>query len=158
MIIGIVAIARNFAIGKNGKLPWHYTEDLKFFKRTTMGSAIAMGSTTWRSIGRPLPGRLNIVLSRKGIDISGPGVLRLKEVDQVTELSRYLRDDVYIIGGASVYQSFNTIIDEWLVTDIPLEVPDADTFMPVDFLDGFSEVERIGLPDGLTVRRLRRNG
>jgi len=105
-----------------------------------------------------LPGRLNIVLSRKGIDISGPGVLRLKEVDQVTELSRYLRDDVYIIGGASVYQSFNTIIDEWLVTDIPLEVPDADTFMPVDFLDGFSEVERIGLPDGLTVRRLRRNG
>ncbi len=64
MIIGIVAVAKNFAIGKDGKLPWHYSADLKFFKETTLNHAIVMGFNTWNSIGKPLPKRLNIVLSQ----------------------------------------------------------------------------------------------
>ena len=64
MITAIVAIARNFAIGRDGKLPWHYSADLKFFKRTTSGHTVVMGFNTWKSIGKPLPNRLNIVLSR----------------------------------------------------------------------------------------------
>src|SRR5215207_9743274 len=71
MIIGIVAIAKNFAIGKDGKLPWHYPTDLKFFKQTTTGQTIVMGWNTWKSIGKPLPNRLNVVLSSKG-QIDGP--------------------------------------------------------------------------------------
>ncbi|HCA57471.1 MAG TPA: dihydrofolate reductase, partial [Blastocatellia bacterium] len=73
-LIGIVAIAENFAIGKGGKLPWHYPADLKFFKETTTGNAVVMGRTTWDSIGRPLPNRLNIVLSRSGSIEPQPGV------------------------------------------------------------------------------------
>ncbi|HSK71207.1 MAG TPA: dihydrofolate reductase, partial [Pyrinomonadaceae bacterium] len=63
-IIGIVAIAQNYAIGRGGKLPWHYSADLKFFKETTLNNAVVMGFNTWKSIGKPLPKRLNIVLSR----------------------------------------------------------------------------------------------
>ena len=65
MIIGIVAIAQNFAIGKGGKLPWHYSSDLKFFKETTIGNAIVMGRKTFDSIGKALPNRLNIVLKKE---------------------------------------------------------------------------------------------
>jgi len=64
MITGIVAIAQNLAIGKNGRLPWHYSSDLKFFKQTTLDNAVVMGFNTCKSIGKPLPRRLNIVLSR----------------------------------------------------------------------------------------------
>src|SRR5438045_4056667 len=78
-IIGIVAIAKNFAIGKGGKLPWHHSADLKFFKETTTGNAIVMGANTYRSIGKPLPDRLNIVLSRNSSIEPVPEVLRLSE-------------------------------------------------------------------------------
>ncbi len=156
MIIGIVAIARNMAIGKGGKLPWHYPEDLKFFKRTTIGQVVAMGSTTWRAIGKPLPERLNIVISRRSAVYDYPNVIGLSCIDQVIELSKYIEGNIYIIGGAKVYESFRSVIDEWVVTDIPLTIPDADTFMSTDFLDGFTEAERTTLPDGLIVRRLRR--
>ena len=65
MIIGIVAVDRNGAIGKGGKLPWHYSADMKFFKQTTTGNACVMGFKTWRTLKNPLPNRLNIVLSRQ---------------------------------------------------------------------------------------------
>lgn len=156
MIIGIIAISRNFAIGKDGKLPWRYSSDLKFFKRTTIGNTVVMGSNTWRAIGKPLPERLNVVLSRsRKIDLPHD-VLQLSSVEQVTTLSEYLNGKLFIIGGAAVYRSFADHIDEWVVTDIPLDIPDADTFMPDDFLDGFEETVREQLDDGLIVRRLRR--
>jgi len=79
VIIGIVAIAKNYAIGKDGKLPWHYSSDLKFFKETTAGNAVVMGSNTWRSIGKPLPNRLNVILSRSGLDLPS-GVLLFRDM------------------------------------------------------------------------------
>jgi dihydrofolate reductase len=157
VIIGIVAIAKNFAIGKDGKLPWHYPEDLKFFKETTTGHAIVMGSRTWRSIGKPLPKRLNVVLSRSGIVEPLADVMQLSDTEEVLDLSRYLTRDMYIIGGASVFKTFADMIDRWIVTEVPLEVEDADVFMPRNFLDGFSEVQSFGLGSGLNVRVMQRN-
>ena len=106
MIIGIVAIAKNFAIGKDGKLPWHYSADLKFFKQTTTGNAIVMGRKTFESIGKPLPNRLNIVLSRSSNIETCPNLIWLKNIEEVIALSQYLKGDLFIIGGAEIYKSF----------------------------------------------------
>ena len=157
MIIGIVAISENNAIGKDGKLPWHYPADLKFFKETTMGNAVVMGATTWRSIGKPLPGRLNVVLSRSGIVDIYPDVMRLGRKDEVITLSHYLNGDVYIIGGAKTYEAFAEVIDKWIVTHVPINVTDADTFMPDGFLDGFTKVGSKELDNGLNVEILQRD-
>ena len=87
-IIGIVAVAKNLAIGKGGKLPWHYPADLKFFKATTMGNALVMGYNTWGSIGKPLPGRLNIVLSRRRPVDAEPRLLLQRSKEEVLALSQ----------------------------------------------------------------------
>jgi dihydrofolate reductase len=156
MITAIIAISKNFAIGKNGKLPWHYPADLKFFKETTTGHAIAMGSNTWRSIGRPLPNRLNLVLSRDSqIDLSA-GVVRLAGKTEAVELSRYLAGDLYLLGGAQVYADFADVIDRWLVTFVPETVEDADTFMPRDFLYGFDLEGELEIAPDLVVKTFRR--
>ncbi|MFT3743510.1 MAG: dihydrofolate reductase [Pyrinomonadaceae bacterium] len=157
MIIGIVAISKNYAIGKDGKLPWHYSADLKFFKETTSGNAVVMGSTTWRSIGRPLPNRLNIVLSRSGNIDAPESILKLRSKAEVVELAKYLDRDVFIIGGAHTYTDFADVIDQWIVTFVPVEVEDADTFMPQNFLDGFDTEKTIDLGEGLITKTLRRN-
>lgn len=155
-LIGIVAIAENFAIGKGGKLPWHYPADLKFFKETTTGNAVVMGRATWASIGRPLPNRLNIVLSRSGSIEPQPGVIVLRSKEEVLSLAGYLRGDVFIIGGAKTYENFADVIDKWIVTEIPETVEDADVFMPRDFIEGFDESEHSEIGEGLTVRTFRR--
>ncbi|MFM9903148.1 MAG: dihydrofolate reductase [Pyrinomonadaceae bacterium] len=156
MIIGIVAISKNLAIGRGGKLPWHYAADLKFFKKITTGNAIVMGANTWRSIERPLPNRLNIVLTRSGNVETPPEVMKLSSTGEVVELAKYLTRDVFIIGGAKTYADFADVIEKWVVTEVPLTVADADTFMPADFLDEFSQEETIDLGDDLHVKILQR--
>lgn len=156
MIIGIVAISKNYAIGKDGKLPWHYPADLKFFKETTTGNAVVMGSNTWRSIGRPLPNRLNIVLSKTGKVDTPASVMKLNSKAEVIELSKYLNRDIFIIGGAKTYAELADIIDHWLVTMIPETIEDADTFMPREFLTEFSEIGSQQLEDSLIVRKYAR--
>src|SRR6185295_13860607 len=112
MIIGIVAVDRNGAIGKGGKLPWHYSADMKFFKETTTGNAVVMGHNTWRSLKKkPLPNRLNIVLSRQS-DVARPeSVVVLWDVDSVLAKAKELPCDLFVIGGEQVYRSFLTHID-----------------------------------------------
>lgn len=156
MIIGIVAISKNYAIGKDGKLPWHYRADLKFFKETTTGNAVVMGAITWRSIGKPLPDRLNIVLSRSGKINAPPEVMLLGSTDEVVEFSKYLNRDVFVIGGARTYSEFGDVIEKWIVTEVPLTVDGADTFMPKNFLDGFELEETKSLGDNLQVKILHR--
>lgn len=151
-IIGIVAIAQNFAIGKDGKLPWHYSADLKFFKQTTTNHAVVMGFNTWKSIGKPLPKRLNIVLSSSQNIESQREVLLLRSKDELTALSKYLNCDVFIIGGAKTYENFADVIDKWIVTQIPESVEAADTFMNSDFLDNFNLDEKMQLDDDLRVK------
>ena len=157
MIIGIVAISKNNAIGKGGKLPWHYPADLRFFKETTIGNAVVMGANTLRAIGKPLPGRLNIVLSRSGNVDLYTDVIRLGSKDEAVILSQYLNCDVFVIGGAKTYEAFADVIDRWIVTRVPIEVSDADTFMPDNFLDEFEKIDSKELGDGLSVEILQRN-
>jgi dihydrofolate reductase len=155
-IIGIVAVARNLAIGKEGKLPWHYPADLKHFKRTTMGNVVVMGSNTWRSIGKTLPGRLNIVLSRRAQIDSGHDLLFLRSEMEAVDLARYLKGDLFVIGGSAIYRAFAPHIDSWLVTEIPETVENADVFMPTDYLESFQITDTEELEDGLVVKRYGR--
>jgi len=152
MITGIVAIAKNFAIGKDGKLPWHYSADLKFFKETTVGNAIVMGFHTWESIGKPLPKRLNIVLSRSQNLENRAAVLLLRSKADVLALSQYLKGDLFIIGGAQTFTEFSDVIEKWIVTEIPETVENADVFMPNDFLDNFELQKTIELENDLRVK------
>lgn len=157
MIIGIVAISQNYAIGRDGKLPWHYSADLKFFKRTTVGNAVVMGSATWRELGKPLPSRLNILLSRSPTFRSAAGTVVLRSREDVIAVADYLRCDTFIIGGAKTFDAFADDIEKWIVTEVPLTIADADTFMPTDFLDGFVRSGEEDLGDGLKVRTFLRN-
>jgi dihydrofolate reductase len=155
-IIGIVAIAKNYAIGKDGKLPWHYPADLKFFKKTTTGNAVIMGSTTWRSIKMPLPGRLNIVLSRSSDLVKPADVLVLRTNEEAVTLAKYLNCDMYIIGGAKTFKNFADVIEEWVVTEVPMTVGDADVSMPDNFLADFEQTELTEIEPGVVVKRFQR--
>jgi dihydrofolate reductase len=156
-IIGIVAVDRNGAIGKGGQLPWHYSADLKFFKSQTTGHACVMGYKTWLTLKRPLPNRLNIVLTRRAEVESRESVVWLREKQSALSLKSYLNCDLFIIGGAQIFEMFRGEIDRWLVTEVPLTVEGADTFMPPDFLEGFHPSDTRDLGDGLKVTFYERN-
>jgi dihydrofolate reductase len=150
-IIGIVAVDRNGAIGKGGRLPWHYSADLKFFKAQTTGHACVMGYKTWLSLKRPLPNRLNVVLTRRAEVEPRESVVWLRDGQSVLSLYGYLNCDLFVIGGAQIFGVFREQIDRWLVTEVPLTVEGADTFMPPDFLEGFRPADTRDLGDGLKV-------
>lgn len=155
-IIGIVAVAENYAIGKDGKLPWHYPADLKHFKETTTGHAVVMGMNTWRSLGKPLPNRLNIVLSRSAQIDRAENLIFLRSEKEAIDLAKFLSCDLFVIGGQKTYAEFAEMIDAWIVTKVPETVEDADVFMPANFLDGFTRVETRELGDGLRVETFHR--
>jgi len=151
-IIGLVAIDRNNAIGRHGGLPWHYAADMKFFRQQTTGHACVMGYKTWASLKKPLPNRLNIVLSRSSEITAQDGVILLRDKLSVLALKPYLACDLFIIGGCQIYRAFLPDIDKWIVTEIPLAVKDADTFMPENFLDGFRQYDLREFEDNLAVK------
>jgi len=151
-IIGIVAVDQNLAIGKGGRLPWHYSADMKFFKQTTIGNAVVMGRRTWLTLKGPLKDRQNIVLSREQNLPSRDSLIVLRDVDSVIELASGKDQHLFVIGGAQVYESFLPRIERWIVTEVPLAVEGADTFMPADFLDGFEMYELRQLDEGLRVK------
>jgi len=151
-VIGIVAVDRNLAIGKGGRLPWHYSADMKFFKETTIGNAVVMGRRTWLTLKGPLKDRQNIVLSRDPSLDSRDSLVVMHDVQSVRSYAGRQDCHLFVIGGAKVYESFLPHIDRWIVTDIPLTVEGADTFMPRDFLDGFEMYELRQLDEGLRVK------
>ena len=151
MIIGIVAVDRNGAIGKGGKLPWHYSADMKFFKETTMGHACVMGYKTWLTLKKPLPNRLNIVLSRKADIDAQDSVVVLRDVESVLKLAGELKSNLFVIGGEQVYRSFLPHIQQWIVTEVPLTVEDADTFVPEGYLEEFRRTASTEIDQDLTV-------
>ncbi len=158
MIIGIVAVDRNGAIGKGGKLPWHYSSDMKFFRETTTGNACVLGYKTWLTLKKPLKDRLNLVLSRKSEVQPQDSVITLRDLNSVLSLSRYLHCDLFVMGGEQVYQLFLPYIEKWIVTHVPLEVEGADAFVPQDYLDGFEETNSMQLDENLTVAVYQRAG
>src|SRR2546423_3499054 len=149
-IIGIVAIDRNLAIGKGGKLPWHYSADMKFFKETTIGNAVVMGRRTWETLKGPLKDRQNIVLTRRDIE-KADGITVVDDVQNVLNFANETDKHLFVIGGAKVYEAFIPHVARWLVTEIPLTVERADTFMPANFLDGFEIYEVRQLDEELRV-------
>jgi dihydrofolate reductase len=156
MIIGIVAVDRKGAIGKGGKLPWHYSSDMKFFRETTTGHAVVMGRKTWLTLGKPLKNRLNIVLSRDSTIEPRESLLVLTDIDNVISLNHSLTTDLFVIGGAQIYSAFLPYIEKWIVTEVPLTVSGADTFMPESYLEGFKPVGSKPLDEGLVVKYYER--
>jgi len=152
MIIGIVAVDRNLPIGKGGRLPWHYSADMKFFKETTIGNSVVMGRHTWATLKEPLKDRQNIVLTRETDIESRNSLIVFRDIESVLSFGREIQTHLFVIGGAKVYKSFLPHIDRWIVTEVPLTVEDADTFMPPDFLNGFEMYELRQLEEGLRVK------
>lgn len=158
LIFGIVAVDRQGAIGKGGKLPWHYSADMKFFKETTTGNACVMGYRTWQTLKKPLPNRLNIVLSRQAEIAPQESVVVFRDVESVLEMAKGLSGDLFVIGGAQVYRAFLPHIDKWVVTKVPLTVAGADTFLPEHYLQGFILTDSRDLGENLTVSVYMRAG
>jgi dihydrofolate reductase len=123
----LVARARNGVIGHQGTLPWRLPEDLAFFKRTTMGHPIVMGRKTWESIGRPLPGRRSIVVSRNGSYVA-PGAEVVTSLEEALTLCADATE-VFVIGGAELYRLAMPRADRLLVTEIDADF-DGDVILP----------------------------
>lgn len=157
MIIGIAAVDRQGAIGKGGKLPWHYSADMKFFRETTTGHAVVMGRKTWLTLGKPLKNRLNIVLSRDPSIEPQESLLVLSDVDSVLSLNDSLATDLFVIGGAQIYEAFLPRIERWIITAVPLKVDGADAFMPEGYLDGFEATDSQSIGEGLVVKFYERS-
>lgn len=128
MITLIVARAENGAIGRDGDIPWHLPEDLKVFQRETLGGALIMGRNTWESLPvKPLSKRLNIVVSSnsEAADLVAPSV---SAAVQMASDAGY--DRIYGIGGARIYAEMMPLANRLMISEVALEVPDADTFFP----------------------------
>jgi len=123
----VVAVSTNNVIGKNGELPWRLPEDIRHFKKITMGKPVIMGRSTWESIGHPLPGRLNIVMSRRpGIDADNYELAT--SVDQALLIAGSA-EETMIIGGSQVYRQFLPRTDRIYLTRIHAFL-EGDTFFP----------------------------
>lgn len=132
----IVAISDNNAIGKDNALLWHISEDMKFFRRTTSGYPVIMGRKTYESIGRPLPKRLNIVISRG--DAAPEGTFLAHSLNEAfTVAESYVdprteagADRCFIMGGGQIYAQAMSVADRLIITHVHTVIEDADTFFP----------------------------
>ncbi len=116
------------AMGRGGGVPWHFSEDLKHFRRVTTGHAVIMGRKTWDSIGRPLPGRRNIIVSRQlGLEIEGCEVAA--SLERAIELAREHDTEPRIIGGSTLYEQALPLATRLFLTEVDVDV-DGDTFFP----------------------------
>ncbi|MGM9789069.1 MAG: dihydrofolate reductase [Candidatus Cryptobacteroides sp.] len=152
-IIMIAAVADDLAIGRDNALLWHISADMKYFRRTTMGSPVIMGFRTWESIGRPLPGRLNIVITKRHFDapetvVQVPDVASAinaaeEHFSAIPQASRTAAiplqdsapddthlDKCFIMGGAKTYERAMQHADALYITHVHTTVPDADAFFP----------------------------
>lgn len=128
MISIVVAMDINRVIGKNNQLPWHLPADLAFFKKTTMGKPIVMGRKTHESIGKPLPGRQNIILTRnKNYEAEGCTVIH--SVDEIFSLEKNEQDEICVIGGAEIFKEVLPCADRLYITTIEHEF-EGDTYFP----------------------------
>jgi dihydrofolate reductase len=145
----IAAMAKNRVIGNAGSIPWHIPEDFKWVKQCTLGHTIVMGRKTYESMGRPLPKRRNVVLSRSAEPI--PGCVVLSSLDEVSTLSE--EGDIWIFGGAEIYRQAFPRVAELYLTVVDKE-PEGDTFFP-PFEDFFQAPEVIRSEPEYEIRHYR---
>jgi len=168
-IILIAAMTPDRLIGNKGGLPWHRPADLKHFKQTTAGHAVIMGRRTYESVGRPLPGRRNIVVTRNRAyaprgapdDNNTDGATALDVVHGLNEALDLCRQrgerDVFVIGGAQVYQTALDLADEMILTEVPDADYEGDTYFPKWDAAQWNIAGTEQLEDGLRVVTYRRN-
>jgi dihydrofolate reductase len=140
MISFVVAMDENRAIGKDNDLPWYLPNDLKHFKKTTMGKMgkpIVMGRKTYESIGKPLPGRENIVVTRDQ-SYEAEGTTIVHSVDEVLQINA---EEICVIGGSEIFKQFLPVADRLYITEIH-HTFDADTYFPELSADEWKEVSR----------------
>lgn len=140
----VVAMAKGRVIGHQGKMPWHLPADLRRFRKITWGKPILMGRRTFEAIGRPLPGRENIVISRT---LHGEAGMRV--FPSIEPALAYLRDraEVMVIGGEKIFAFFLPLAERLYLTEIDAEFP-GDTFFPEWNQKGWLEIEREDFPAG----------
>lgn len=125
----VVAISKNNAIGKNNQLLWHLPNDLKFFKKITSNHCIIMGRKTFESIGKPLPNRTNIVISRTKLEVDG--VLFFDSVEKALNYCKSQnQEEVFIIGGGEIYKSTLPLAHKIFLTEVDVEI-EADVYFPL---------------------------
>lgn len=138
-IVVIAAVARNGIIGRDNALPWRLKADLAHFKRTTLGHPVVMGRKTWESLGRPLPGRINIVVSRSnGWHAEGAQIVDSLDA-AITACDSAER--IFVIGGAQLYALALPIADRLLLTEVQADV-EGDTRLPAFDRSAFVETQR----------------
>ena len=145
-------MSENHAIGRAGGLPWHIPEDFKFFKKTTMGHAMIMGRKTWDSIGRPLPGRLTLVVTRDQKLEFPNGVIKMNSLPEALRYCEDNReqwgDECFIIGGGELYSQSLALANRLYITIVHRTI-EGDTFYPPigepDFIQTKSEAH-LGAP------------
>lgn len=139
------AMARNRVIGRNNALPWYLPEDLKYFKQVTMGKPIIMGRKTWESIGRPLPGRTNIVISRDP-GFSAEGVKVVDSLEAAIALAEHVTvidggEEAVVMGGAQIYEMALPMADRLYMTQVHADV-EGDVYFPAFELAAWHEMAR----------------
>jgi dihydrofolate reductase len=135
----VVAMSSNSLIGRDGDLPWHLSADLQHFKSITMGKPVVMGRLTYESIGRPLPGRENIVLTRD-IEYKAEGCTIVHDLEQITSRCSYT-EEIMIIGGAQLYIETIPLANKLFITEVHAEL-DGDIFFPDFDRKQWREIER----------------
>ncbi len=142
----VVAMAENRVIGREGGLPWHIPGDLALFRKTTMGKPIVMGRKTWESLGRPLPGRPNIVITRDS-GYKAEGATVVNDLEQALNHASYLAgglgvDEIMVIGGAEIYRLAFPKADRLYLTQVAL-CPEGDAFFPEFNGEDWQEISRL---------------
>lgn len=153
----IVAVSRNGVIGRDNQLPWHLPEDLKFFKSVTMGKPILMGRKTFESIGRPLPGRTNIVISRDP-QWHSPGVQIAQSLEAALQRGREAcrtesAEEIMVIGGEQIYRMSLPLADRLYLTQVDAEI-EGDAYFPVVDFDDWQQVSE-ALPEAYDTHSYR---
>jgi len=139
----LAAVARNGVIGVDGGLPWHLPDELALFKELTLGHVLVMGRRTFESVGRPLPGRTTVVVTRRP-DWEAEGVLRAGSVGEALALAREVDAEVFVVGGAQVYAAALPAADRLALTFVDAD-PEGDTRFPeIDW----SQWREVGRRDG----------
>jgi dihydrofolate reductase len=136
-------MARNRVIGANGAIPWHLPDELKQFQRLTMGHHIIMGRKTWESIGRPLPGRTSVIVTRQR-GYRAPEALVASSLDDAIGACGD-DNEIFVIGGAELYQQALPLAGRLYLTTVEAEIP-GDTTMPEFRAGDWREVSAIGHP------------
>jgi dihydrofolate reductase len=136
----IVAMSENRVIGKNNQLPWHLPADLKHFKGLTTGHPVVMGRKTYDSIGKPLPNRPNLLITRQ-LGYFVEGALVVHDLAEALKKARNLDEQVFIIGGSEIFTQALPLVDALFITWVHAEV-EGDVYFPELHPDEWQEVER----------------